>query len=149
MVTCVPHFVAPLAAVSLQEISVEGVVILLVNLVILCAYAFAAWSMRRLVRQNDEEHKTMQQRTETGLDKLADAMQAERDARHQSFHGAEDRVWGLNTDLKENYQTRREGLRLFGTLSQKLDAQHRELIEAINRLPCMQARGLCPPKEGE
>lgn len=136
-------------AAGLTEISLSGVVLLIVNILIGLAVAIIGWSLRRLVDRNDDEHAAQT----TKLDTLARVVEAEREARHQLHNDLSrelaetnrtlgDRVWGVNADLKENYQTRREGLRLYGNLAQKLDANQRELLDKLDGLPCKEAS--CP-----
>ena len=46
------------------------------------------------------------------------------------------RLWALNSDLKENYELRRDAMRLYGTLTQNQNKNQRELLERIDTLPC-------------
>jgi hypothetical protein len=126
---------------SLQAISIEGVVLLLVNLVVAAGVLITAGSLRRLIRQNDEQHRQNDEQH-----RAIDAqITAEREARHAEARQTDNRTWALAADLKENYQRRAEGMRLYGTLVHKINETHRETLEEIRRLPCTQAR--CP--EGE
>jgi hypothetical protein len=78
------------------------------------------------------------------IDKLLEAIAAEREARHASHKSVDDRVWALNGELKESYQPRREGMRLYGSLAQKMDRQHTELMDKIEALPCVRPQPACP-----
>lgn len=125
---------------GLTQISVVGIVLLVFNVMLGAAIIIIQFSMRRLVTQNDESHD----RLTKAIEKIAADISAEREARHDTFKDLNDRVWSLNTDLKENYQTRREGMREYGTLAQTLNAHHKEVMDKIDALPCKAAS--CPPK---
>jgi hypothetical protein len=119
---------------ALQAVSIEGAILLLVNLGVAAGVLLTAGSLRRLIRQNDDQHRDFET-------KIA----AEREARQAEARQTDNRTWALAADLKENYQRRTEGMRLYGTLVHKIDETHRETMEEIRRLPCTLAR--CP--EGE
>lgn len=127
-----------LAAAVLRELSVEGVVLCLVNLALGVALIASIGSARRLIRQNDEAHKGQQQQ----IDQLIGAIAAEREARHESRKELDDRIWGVQADLKENYPPRRETLRQFGTLVQKIDALGSQINGRLDDLPC--TKPSCP-----
>jgi len=63
-------------------------------------------------------------------------LEAERETRHQFHREQEARLWALNSDLKENYELRRDAMRLYGTLTQNQNKNQRELLERIDTLPC-------------
>ncbi len=140
------------AAVFLRDLSVGGIALFALNMVIGIAVGVTAWSVRRLVRQNDEGHGQLDAKIDKGneqldsrIDKLTGAIEAERESRHKSFHELNERAWHVNSDLKENYQTRHEGMRLYGALSRKIDGHHRELMAEVKDLPCKQAT--CPTEK--
>jgi membrane protein implicated in regulation of membrane protease activity len=121
---------------GLTEISPIGLLLLVANLLLGSVLGLVAWSLRRLVNQNDGVHRALSDRIDEQVANLTVAVEAEREARHQ-FHGQlGDRVWQVNSDLKENYQPRREGLRLFGSLAQTIEQQHREIMARLDGLPC-------------
>lgn len=129
--------------VELTEISVNGLVMWLVNLVLLVGMGIIAWSLKRLISQNDREHgdlKRFQEKQHDDLDlrieKLLDLIAAEREARH-TFHGElETRAWHINADLKENYSPSRETGRMYGSMRQAIDQHHAETMARIDALPC-------------
>jgi len=125
-------------AQSLQVISLEGVVLLVVNLLIGGLVAFMAWALKRQVQQNDQK----QAEQDAKIAKACDQVRTETEARHESFHKLDDRVWAVNADLKENYARRTEVMRQYGTLTQRLSESQREILEEIRRLPCM--KPVCP-----
>ena len=101
------------------------------------------WNLRRAIKENDNTHAAMTEeraRRDAAVDgrieKLIGAVEAEREARHQFLSQLGDRVWAVQSDLKENYPTRRETMRQFGTLCQKLDRHHADLSGKIEALPC-------------
>lgn len=121
---------------------VPTLILVAANLIVGVAVGAIGWSLRRLVRQNDEMHA----RDAARVDKLLEAIAAERDSRHEGDHAVDTRVWQLHSELPERYQTRHEGMRLYGALSRKTDAHHRELMDRLDGLPCRQAQG---PTEGQ
>lgn len=151
------------ASPYLTEVSIGGMVLLLVNVLLAVAGGIIAWSSRRLVARNDEDHRQIivkveelaretgeridqhRDRVDLRIGALTDAVAAEREARHSSHKGVDDKTWQINTDLKENYAPRREVMRLFGSLAQRLDQQHRDVIERLDGLPCK--RPACPGVE--
>lgn len=141
-----------LAAAVLRDFSIEGMILLVFNVLMAVGFTVGAFSVRRLVRQNDDEHRQMAERSDQqderidrSLEKLLSTVEAEREARHQLASSTSDRDWQINADLKENYQTRREGLRLYGSLVQKLDQMHHDIRADLRELPCNTPR--CPNNE--
>ncbi|HUX17303.1 MAG TPA: hypothetical protein VMW52_12580 [Phycisphaerae bacterium] len=140
-----------LAAV-LRELTVEGVVLCLVNLVLAIAMVLGVGSARRLIRQNDEAHKAAGKRIDNlsealggRIEQLTGAIAAEREARHDSHKDLTDRVWSVSADLKENYPPRRETMRQFGTLIQKIDALGSQINGRLDDLPCTKPSCPAPP----
>lgn len=147
------HVDVMLAAAVMREVSIEGLILLVFNVLMAIAFCVGAFGVRRLVRQNDQEHRDLSERSdrqdekiERSLEKLIATVEAEREARHQLAQTTGERDWQLNADLKANYQTRREGLRLYGSLVQKLDAVTDEIKTMLRELPCNTPR--CPSENG-
>lgn len=116
-----------LLAAALTDFSVMGVVLLIVNVIIGIVSSIVAFSVRRLVDR---------------IDKIDDESKARLEGERKERVELERRLWELNADMKENYQTRREGLRQFGSLMQKLDTHRDEIMNKIDGLPCTQVA--CP-----
>ena len=53
-----------------------------------------------------------------------------------------DRIWQLDNELKQNYAPRREVYKLYGNIVQQLDRTRDEILERVEKLPCLQAQ--CP-----
>jgi uncharacterized membrane protein len=137
-----------------HELSGAEIVMMVLNAVMTLLVVFVQWSLRRLVKGNDDSHKSIRKteaeareklessnaddhkKMEEAIDRLTSAISAEREARHEFHDKLDTRVWTVNEDLKENYPKRVELMRLFGSLSQKQDRQHREEMDAIAALPC-------------
>lgn len=146
----------PLGAVSVREISIESLVLLVVNVMLVVASTIIIFSVRRMVAQNDSAHSALHERCDTlqhradereerldaRLEKLADALSAEREQRHQCAGAIEQKLWGMNADLKEHYPTRRETMRQYGTLVQTINDMSADIGNRLDELPCRQVR--CP-----
>jgi len=133
------------AAAALRELSVGGVLLWVVNLVVGLAVAVLGALLWRLIAQNDRAHAALDGR----LDKLAATLSAEKDARADADQGTGDRVWQLAGEVKEHYQTRHEGMRLYGTLMRTVNANHRELLDEVKGLPCKAPARACPTAGAE
>jgi len=135
----------PLA--DLTEISLAGIVLLIFNVLLSIAVTIIGFSVRRLVGQNDRGHDDLAKK----IDQLAEAVSGEREARHALFRelSANQRQTDLN--IAENYPQRRETMRQFGTMIQRLESAEKTLGEKIDRLPCVGPRPVAPqcPREAE
>lgn len=121
----------------MYDVSTTSVILTVVNVLLAMGLGYITWSMRRFVRLNDEKINHQ----DSKIDKLTGAIEAERETRHQYFAQLTDRVWGVSADIKENYHPRREALRQFGTLCQKIDSLSKDLTGRMDSLPC---RSLAP-----
>ena len=92
------------------------------------------------------------------IEKLVDALSAEREARHTGEKDAADRAFSVAQTLAADYAPRRETLSQFGSLVQRLDVMRQEstdrigqVVEKIEALPCKNWTGTgpggCPPMQ--
>jgi hypothetical protein len=150
--------------IQVTDVSATGLALLAVNVLITVATAIIAFSLRRLVAQNDKDHAAIQaaqdrerERIDGQIGKFMEAINSERDARQNGADEIGNRVWDIRTDLGEHYAKQEMVLRLFGSLSQKLSAQHGEVMKKIetdvmkkiDELPCRRVE--CPggPEQGK
>jgi len=127
-----------LSDVQMTDLTIGAVVLFLLNFIVLVLMALSAWSLRRVVRDNDQSHQDIRRE----ISALTESVAAEREDRHQSLSDISNRLWSVNADVKENYQTRREGMRLYGSLIRNLNAMGDRLEAKLDALPCMEAK--CP-----
>ena len=116
-----------------------SLILIAVNVGVGVGIGIVGWLVRRLIGQLDGRIDRQDDQIRLAEDKAAAAgveIAAEREARHATFGQLNDRLWGLNSELKENYAPRRENLRQFGTLCQKIDRHHADLTDRMEALPC-------------
>jgi len=117
---------------------------LCVNAAVAVLLALLRGAMKRVADDLDRRLKQQDDK----LAKVEAAVDAEKDARHQATAAAGDRLWQVNADLKENYPSRRETMKQYGTLCQNISKLGEELGRKIDELPCHQVA--CPvPKQGD
>lgn len=148
------HALPPtIVAAQLTDLSVLAVLLFVVNLLVNAVIAVLGWSLRRQVQTADDAARSRDQRVDrlaakadedrkaldARLEKLASAIEAEREARHQFHRELDGRVWGLNADLKENYELRRDSMRQYGTLVQAINHNQQQILDRIDSLPCKTA----------
>jgi hypothetical protein len=76
---------------------------------------------------------------------LSAAISSEREDRHADFRSLTERDGRDETNLAENYPKRRETIRQFATLMQRMNEQHAEVIGEIKALPCVGPKALTAP----
>lgn len=122
----------------LAQFSLESIALTAVNLVISAVLAVMGFILKRMIVQNDKEHAQL---AET-IKELRAEIKEEREARHQFHTGLSDRVHEVAKDLGSNYETKVDAMTRFGNMLLRLDAHHKETVDAIRMLPCLKAA--CP-----
>lgn len=137
-----------------------GVVLWLVNLALAAVAAIVAFALRREIRRNDADHQAIRQAqreerdaerqdrreraaaVDARIERLFGLIETESRNRHAAWGEMNRAVADVDGRMREDYQKRQEGMRLYGALMRKLTSHHRELMDRIDALPCRQA--VCP-----